>query len=306
MSQGVIPLSAGGGGAAVRGKINDALQRLQTKGSGTARPSDIAAGEDWIETDNPGAGTWSWWLYDGTSDILLGTINSTTHALTWSNSIAASLLTTKGDLIKGGVSGTPARFGVGGALYGLHVNAAGDDLEWRRNGWEKIADDAVPSSAGSVDFTSIPSCVKHLRASFRLRPATYNVYLWGRISVAGSFKTSSYQSVLRSGASNAGASNIGSAAAAAIVLSDSTYTVSNSATYGGLSGVLEFSDLQNAAYPQATIQSSWGPDAGGAAVYWQGVGAGGWLGAGPVDGLRLLFSSGNIADGRVSLYGMRG
>lgn len=81
MSQGAIPMTAGGGGAAVRGYINAALARLQTKGSGTSRPSDIAAGEDWIETDNPGGGVWAWWLYDGTSDILLGIIDSTTHAV---------------------------------------------------------------------------------------------------------------------------------------------------------------------------------------------------------------------------------
>lgn len=79
MSQGVIPLTAGGGGAAVRGYINSALQRLQTRGSGTSRPPDIAAGEVWIETDNPGAGVWSVWEFDGTADVLielLDTVNS--------------------------------------------------------------------------------------------------------------------------------------------------------------------------------------------------------------------------------------
>ena len=78
MSQGILSV-ASGSGATVRAGFNAALARLATKASGTARPSDIAAGEDWLETDNPGGGIWSWWFYDGASDILLGTVNSSTH-----------------------------------------------------------------------------------------------------------------------------------------------------------------------------------------------------------------------------------
>lgn len=81
MSQGALSVP-GGDGASVRSGFNAAIARLATKASGTSRPSDIAAGEDWIETDNPGGGTWSWWLYDGSTDILLGTINSSTHVFT--------------------------------------------------------------------------------------------------------------------------------------------------------------------------------------------------------------------------------
>ena len=79
MSQGVIPLSAGGGGASVRAKINAALQRLQTKAAGTTRPTDIAAYEEWVDTDTPGGGIATLYLYDGTTDIALGTIDTTTH-----------------------------------------------------------------------------------------------------------------------------------------------------------------------------------------------------------------------------------
>ena len=87
MSQGVIPLSAAGSGAAVRSKINAALQRLQTKGSGTARPSDIAAYEDWVDTDTPGAGVVTWYVWDGTADIPLATYNTSTHAVDWLGTI---------------------------------------------------------------------------------------------------------------------------------------------------------------------------------------------------------------------------
>ncbi len=307
MSQGVIPLSAGGGGAAVRGKINDALQRLQTKGSGTARPSDIAAGEDWIETDNPGAGTWSWWLYDGTSDILLGTINSTTHALTWSNSIAASLLTTKGDLIKGGVSGTPARFGVGGAFYGLHVNSAGDDLEYRRNGWEKIADDAVPSSAAAVTFSSIPSNVKALRVIFDLIPATNGVALYGRFAQSGSLVTSSsYIYAAMHGGSSGDVSSTGSGGTTVWPLTGALgiYNLATSAPIAGVAGVIDIANIQTARTVRgsALLQSS---HTGNGGIYTTTSGVNMASAAGAIDGLSLFFSSGNIGEGRVSLLGLR-
>lgn len=80
MSQGALSVPSASG-AAVRAGFNAALARLATKGSGTARPSDIAAGEHWIETDNPGTGVWAMWLYDGTTDILDAIIDTTNHLI---------------------------------------------------------------------------------------------------------------------------------------------------------------------------------------------------------------------------------
>lgn len=303
MSQGVIPLSAGGGGAAVRGKINAALQRLQTKGSGTARPSDIAAGEDWIETDNPGAGTWSWWLYDGTSDILLGTINSTTHAVTLSGS-AASLLTTKGDLIKAGASGVPARFGVGGAFYGLHVNSAGDDLEYRRNGWEKIADDVTPAGASTIDFTSLPSNVKHLMAVFSLKPSTGSVALRLRLSQSASFVTSSvYHTGQTYIEAQGGASGVGS------VSSQSSGqiggpNVTSGGSSAGLRGVLFIPDAQGTDNKVVNFQAMNLNTGNGNCIEYRGSFF--MAAAGAVDGLRFFFDSGNVSGGFISLMAQRG
>lgn len=79
MSQAAIPIATGGDGATVRSRFNSALQRLQTRGSGTARPSDIGTYEVWVETDNPGTGVVSVWRYDGTSDVLLGLFDTTNH-----------------------------------------------------------------------------------------------------------------------------------------------------------------------------------------------------------------------------------
>jgi hypothetical protein len=77
------PLSTpSGSGLAVRTGINDAIARLASKASGTTRPTDIAVYETWLETDNPGGGVASLWLWDGTSDIPLGLIDTAAHTFT--------------------------------------------------------------------------------------------------------------------------------------------------------------------------------------------------------------------------------
>lgn len=70
-----------GSGLAVRVGFNAAIARLATKASGVGRPADIQVFEDWIETDNPGAGIVSWWLYDGSEDILIGTVDVVFHTI---------------------------------------------------------------------------------------------------------------------------------------------------------------------------------------------------------------------------------
>lgn len=90
MSQGAISV-ANGPGATVRAAINDALARLQTGASGTARPADIGTYELWIETDNPGGGISSVWRWDGAADILTALLNTSTHVLTYyQNSLAVA------------------------------------------------------------------------------------------------------------------------------------------------------------------------------------------------------------------------
>lgn len=306
MSQGVIPMSAGGGGAAVRTKINAALARLQTKASGTSRPSDIAAGEEWIETDNPGGGVWSWWLYDGSTDILLGTINSSTHAVVPTAALAKSLLTAKGSLVKGGTSGTPGEFTVGSAHRLLGVNPAGDDLEYKRPGWMRVADDSNPSGASAVTFSSIPSTCKALEIDFDLTPATNDVNLHFRVSQGGSLITSSnYYSVVlanyNGGGSYANAGAIASATAQHVIASRvRNSTSSNSGK--GVRGRLTIAHLQTADFPWWQLDYMLTDVAGN---FGMRAIASGFLGlAGAVDGFSLFFSSGNVATGTVSAKGL--
>jgi hypothetical protein len=81
MSQALL-IVASGSGLAVRTDLNAALDRLATGASGTARPADIATGELWIETDNPGAGIWSVWKWDGSADVLTALWDSGAHTYT--------------------------------------------------------------------------------------------------------------------------------------------------------------------------------------------------------------------------------
>jgi hypothetical protein len=294
MSQGSLTVADGDGGS-VLAAINAALARLATKASGTARPSDIATGEFWIETDNPGSGTWSLWLYDGASDILAGTINSTTHALTWAGAPGA-LMTTKGDLIKAGASGVPARLAVGSAYDMLQVNAAGDDLEYVKQGWRRLGADAVPSAASTVTFNGIGSTVKALQIVFNLRPATNNVALQMQFSASAAFDTSAVydHSAVWGGpsSSSGGESGSGSAIQMGASVKDS------SGTSGGIRGRIIIADLQVAEYTRALMDYAWDSNSGSNNFRYAGQGV--RRVAGPIDGFRLQFSSGNIAAGRVS------
>lgn len=80
MSQGAIVVPDSNG-TTFLSNLNAALARLQTRGSGTSRPSDIGTYELWIETDNPGTGIVSVWQYDGSSDVLWALLNTSAHSI---------------------------------------------------------------------------------------------------------------------------------------------------------------------------------------------------------------------------------
>lgn len=292
MSQGTLSTPNGPGGT-VRAGINAAIARLATRASGTGRPSDIATGENWIETDNPGTGVWSEWKYDGSNDILLRLINSTAHTIA-----PASVTTTKGDLIKRGAS-SDARFGVGAAHTLLGVNPAGDDLEYKLPGFTRIAADATPSGVANLDFTSIPSTVKAILIAYDLLPATNSNSLAMRVSQGGSFVTgTSYQSAFNSTASD-GSQAIGGSAG----------TTSPSIAGGGISnasgnGVTGMVFITN---PQASGNVHWTGNnffSDGAKLLQQTIGGRCTIN-GAIDGIRLFFASGNIASGRVAIFGAK-
>ena len=81
--------------------LDDYLAKQQqnelTTNSGIQRPSYAVAGTKWLDTSST---PWVWKMFDGTSDIILGSIDPTTHAFSAAGLDAAVLLT--GDQTVGG------------------------------------------------------------------------------------------------------------------------------------------------------------------------------------------------------------
>lgn len=168
MSQGLISV-ANGSGAAVRAAINAAFARLATKASGTARPADIQTGESWFETDNPGGGVWSLWLWDGTADCLLGTLDTGTHVFQMAAAGLGGLLTTQGDILYRGASAAERLAAAANNLSALFSGGGAANPSWA--GTWKLFGTADPSAASSLSFTSIPSSVNHVMLSYELTPS---------------------------------------------------------------------------------------------------------------------------------------
>lgn len=80
-------------GATVRADINSALQALGSTSKGSTRPTTVYAGQLWLDDNTPSSTTWTLYLYDGTDDIALATFNSSTNAVTVSDTDVARLAT---------------------------------------------------------------------------------------------------------------------------------------------------------------------------------------------------------------------
>lgn len=197
-----------------------------------------------------------------------------------------------------------------GGVTKLAVSSTGPSLTWpdsstpqTRIGWEKIAADVSPSGAASVEFTGIPSSVKAIRLLYDLIPATNNVTLRMRLSQGGVIVTSSsYGYTNFFGASNGGSSS--SSATTTSMAVSGTVGIPNSGANIGMGGEILLPHVQTASYPRVHGMG-YAMDFSGSIHYITSVGMIFGI-AGAVDGVQLLFSSGNIASGRVSILGLRG
>jgi hypothetical protein len=79
-------------------------------------------------------------------------------------------------------------------------------------------------------------------------------------------------------------------------------SAANDTTYGGVHGALLLSNIQSGRYKRFHGFITYDDTA---SAYVVNMRAGRWNNTGTIDGLRFLFSSGNIAGGRVSLLGLR-
>lgn len=286
----------------LRNKLQGADRALASMSKGSAQPGTRYQGQLWLDDS---AVPWTVRQWDGADWITWGTVNPTTNQFIAANALTSIGFTSQGDLLKGGVAGAPGRFGVGAPWSALHVNGAGNDLEWRRNGWEKLADDAIFAGAGNVDFTGIPSNVKALKLVGSLLSSVNEQYAYVRFSRSGAFDTGdNYSSTLHygylSGSPTAGINSWNQVNAA--VLGEN---MSHAGDFGGIFFTLEFPDLQSGRYPVGVFRSG---------AYVTGPGSGFYLAvngmmvakvAGPLDGVRFFSSAGTIS-GRISCLGLRG
>lgn len=80
-------ISANQTGTQYRTQDNDRYAAALSSHSGNSRPAYAVAGTEWLETD---VTPWNLWFFDGTDDILLGTINATTNEFTPANAATAA------------------------------------------------------------------------------------------------------------------------------------------------------------------------------------------------------------------------
>ena len=64
----------------VRSDINDVLSAINSSNSGTSRPSSAVAGTIWL--DNSATNTIAMKLFDGSDDLTLFSVNTSTNAIT--------------------------------------------------------------------------------------------------------------------------------------------------------------------------------------------------------------------------------
>lgn len=82
---------------------------------------------------------------------VISKINSTNlwHVFIGENTAMTNPMTTAGDIITGGASGTPTRLGIGSALNVLRVNAGATALEWSAPFTNTAAANEIPKSDGT-------------------------------------------------------------------------------------------------------------------------------------------------------------
>ncbi len=293
MSQGVLS-TPNGSGLLVRTGFNAAIARLATKASGTSRPSDIAQYEEWIETDNPGSGIGTLWLWDGTTDIFLGLVNTTTHAF-----VPASVLTTQGDILYRGASADARLAAAADAFKSLFSGGAGANPAWA--GTWKVLGEVQAAGSASASFTGIPSAINHLRILGEWGVSTDGAQLVGRTYDAGGVLDTggsdyqawwlSYATDNSSGVSSSGATN-------GIVFTPGGVDTSND--WGGAIDIVAM-NIQRASPTKFSWSGQYLNTTGGPAVSIHGAGV--RQESDRITGVQLFPSAGNFT-GRFTLLGM--
>lgn len=171
-------------------------------------------------------------------------------------------------------------------------------------GWSLIQTQTASASA-TLDFAGLTGFASYAIVLRNVYPVTDNTVPYMRVSSdnGSSFKSggSDYKHTTYR-ASSAAASFAGSTADSEVEVTGTG--ISNDATYEGLSGAIMTSDLSRAKYARFWWHVS--QHEGGTGNHNVVVGSGIHIGtAVAINAVRFLFSSGNIAGGTISTYGIK-
>jgi len=182
-----------------------------------------------------------------------------------------------------------------------------DGLVQSMIGWERYSADVIPASVASVSFTGIPSGVKALHLLYNLIPATQGVQLYARFSQSGAFVTSASYSYVTANFGLAGDLSCSGSTAATVwaVNNFGMYNLASSATGAGVAGIIELPNIQTTKGVRGVATHQAYNTGNGNPYTCQSTGH--LIGSpGAIDGIQLLFSGGNIDQGRATLMVLRG
>lgn len=268
--------------------------------------------------------------HNATSLILPGAANITTAAndraefvsLDGTNWICFQYTTASGNPISGAVAPSNAQFVTlatdttltservltAGAGVTLTDAGAGSTVTVATSGWVKIGASQTASSSATIDFTGLTSTYSAYAVVLdQVLPASDGVYLWMRTSTDGgstyAASSGNYFWSVYSGraAGNVNAYDAGTATAIRLCGEDSTYLVSNTAGEG-VSGIVQVINPSGAVQCKVIAQLCLQGSTTNYALSTSTVGI--RIAAADVDSIRFLMSSGNIASGKFTLYGI--
>jgi hypothetical protein len=243
--------------------------------------------------------------------LFSGTCSSTTYlsgsgaCSTPSGSGFANPMTTEGDIIYGGSSGTPTRLGAGTSGYVLSTQGTGAGPQWiaagGTSGMTQISQQVLASPAASVTFTSIPGTYSQLlleitaSSSISANNDAMDMVI-NSDTTSGHYSTSAVYSIGGGGPTATGATSGGSMAVGS--LTGATSTLLGGATTITLVGYAGTTFAKTMHYESGT-------PVGGASIVEDGGGV--WVSTSAITTLKFTPATGpNFVTGSTfTLYGMQ-
>ncbi len=168
-----------------------------------------------------------------------------------------------------------------------------------------LLDTKAPSSAATVDFTTgIDSTYDEYEIHLiNVVPATDGAALWLRVSTDGGSTFDAGASDYGTVTMNATTSAVSAGGTVTTSISMIGAVISNTASAGGVSGVIKIFAPADSVHTHALYSVMAADDASGSLQV--RTGAGSRLTTTAVNAVRILFSTGNVAAGKLKLYGVR-